>query len=211
MVAAASTEVEEAIERERLRLANDLHDTAGQTLLAIFLLARRWSAEDPVSASRMSRLAELAAAGREEIDLAIKGLTFAPALDHGLLVGLEGLARSFQPETGILVVLDVLEPPRLNLQTERALFRVAHQALVNAWRHARCSTVRISLEERGDGVVLSVTDDGVGMGHRWPRRGPGMGVASMRRAVEEAGGRLQVTNIKPHGVRVEATVPPSGR
>ena len=203
------SEPAEALGRERERLAGDLHDTVGQTLLAISLLGRRWASLEPgsVHADRLVRLAELASAGTQELGLVIRGLTFSPDLRQGLDLGLERLARAFQQDTGICVLLDVDPGLEVDAAIEGALFRVAHQALANAWRHARCATVRIELRRTAAAAVISVTDDGVGLGRRWERRGPGMGIAGMRRAIDEVGGRLRVRNIRPHGVRIEATVP----
>jgi signal transduction histidine kinase len=90
--------------------------------------------------------------------------------------------------------------------TERALSRVAHESLGNAWRHARCSVVRIALSFDESAVTLTVTDDGTGLTESIPDRGR-VGTSSMRRAVNEAGGTFRMRNGRPRGTVVEAEVP----
>ena len=198
-----------AVASERDRMAADLHDTVGQLFVAIGLLARRHmeQIDDDAVTERIRRLAELADGGKWELEQAIRALAFVPAERRGLLPALRGLAHSFEQDSGISVLLESIgRPARLSPAIERALYRVAHEALTNAWRHARCSFVRLELEFAGDEVALRITDDGVGLGPRLRDRGPGLGIMSMRRAVAEVNGILRVRNAARHGVRVEARV-----
>ena len=100
---------------------------------------------------------------------------------------------------------------RLAPRVEQAIYRVAHEALINAWRHARCGVVRAELRFERDGVTLRVQDDGVGLQLRHPDQGVHMGIDGMRRAMTEVDGSLRVRTARPRGVVVEARVSVSSR
>lgn len=212
-------EVEEAargtaLAHERDRIAGDLHDTAGQLFVAIQLLARREAEKlqaGSEAATRFRRLADLAEQGKWEIDHAIDALAFFPAARHGLVPAVRSLASSFQSDSELDVIVDVFgRPVRLSPRAERALYRVVHESLANAWRHARCSVVRIALSFERQHVHLTVTDDGTGLTETIPDRGR-VGTSNMRRAVNEVGGTFHIRNARPRGVVVEAEIPRDGR
>lgn len=199
-----------AVGAERDRMAADLHDTVGQLFVAIGLLARRQAEHldsDSPLVERVLRLAELADGGKWELEQAIRALAFVPAERRGLLPSLRALAHSFESDSGISVLVECTgRPSRLSPAVERAMYRVANEALTNAWRHARCSFVRMELAFSAQEVALRITDDGVGLSPRLRDRGPGLGIMSMRRAIAEVDGILRVRNAARHGVRVEAKV-----
>jgi signal transduction histidine kinase len=196
--------------QERDRIAADLHDTAGQLFVAIQLLARREAEKlspDSHWTARFQRLAELADQGKWEIDQAIEALAFFPAARRGLVPAIKSRAASFRADSGLDVIVDVTgRPVRLSPKAERALYRVVHESLANAWRHARCSVVRIALGFDKTSVVLTVTDDGMGLTESIPDRGR-IGTNSMRRAVNDVGGTFRIRNARPRGAVVEAEIP----
>ena len=130
-----------------------------------------------------------------------------PEARRGLPPALASLARAFQEDSGIQVLLDVTGEPRpIAPEAERALYRVAHEATINAWRHARCAVIRIELAYTGPTATLRIRDDGVGLGPRSGDHTGGGGLRNLRRAVLDVGGEVSVRNADPRGVVVEATV-----
>jgi signal transduction histidine kinase len=212
-------DIEEAVRgrelaEERDRIAADLHDTAGQLFVAIQLLARREAEQltpDSHWRGRFLRLAELAGQGKWEIGQAIDALAFFPAARRGLVPAVKSLAASFRSDSGLDVIVDVAgRPVRLPARAERALYRVVHESLANAWRHARCSVVRVALSFEKTSVRLTVTDDGTGLTETIPDRGR-VGANSMRRAVTDIGGTFHIRNARPRGAIVEAEIPKDRR
>jgi signal transduction histidine kinase len=202
---------DQAVAAERDRLAGDLHDTTGQRFVALGLLAHRLAEQLPADsdlARQALRLSSLAEQGKQEIAQALRALAFLPAR-RGFVASLRALARSTAEDSGIEVEVAVHgRRARLSNRAEHALYRVAHEALANAWRHAGCTAVNIDLRYEADATVLRVQDDGSGL--RGPHR-PGIGITSMRRLVRDAGGSLRVSKVRPHGTRVEATMPKEHR
>jgi len=201
---------ERAVASERDRIAMDLHDTVGQHLVGIGLFARRCADGLPGDSrwsERLRELADLADDGKWEIQQSIRALSFVPSGPEGLVPAVRSLASSFQSDSGITVCVDVRgEPAPLSVSVERALYRVANEALTNAWRHARCAFVRVEIAFSPDEVRLLIRDDGIGLDPRGATRGLSIGITAMRRAVAEVDGLLHVRNATPRGVTVEATV-----
>ncbi|MGH2739168.1 MAG: ATP-binding protein [Actinomycetota bacterium] len=78
---------------------------------------------------------------------------------------------------------------------------------MNAWRHSRCSVIRVDLSFDPDEVRLRVLDDGVGVSRRHEQRDSWVGLRGMKRVLGEVGGSLRVANMRPRGVVVQASVP----
>src|SRR5690606_7923162 len=91
---------------------------------------------------------------------------------------------------------------------EEAVLRVAQEALHNALRHAEADRVDVTLDRRGCGAVLRVTDDGSGFDPRTVRRaGRHLGLVSMRDRASGVGGRLSVESEPGKGTTIELEVP----
>ena len=203
-------ERERAVTAERERLAADLHDSAGQLFVALGLLARRLAdtLPDETTADQARRLATLADQGREEIVHVLRALTFVPAARRGLAPSVQELAASLAADSGLVIDVEVLgAAARLPSVKEQALFRVAHEALANAWRHAHCDRVRVELRFEAHEVVLRVEDDGVGLGDGPSRDGLHLGVNGMKRVMTEVGGTVELGDGVLRGAVVLARVP----
>jgi signal transduction histidine kinase len=204
-----------AVADERERIASDLHDSVEQIFVAQGLLARRHLEElsaDSPWAARLRRLAELADQGQWEIERTVRALAFVPTGRRSLPSSLRALARSIEADSGIAIIVEATGAPRqVTAEVERALYRVAHEALTNAWRHARCAVIRLELLFDDAGVLLRIVDDGVGLSARHRYDGVHVGVDGMRRAVGLVGGSLRVRHARSRGVVVEARVSSTAR
>jgi len=86
------------------------------------------------------------------------------------------------------------------------LYHLAREATVNAIKHGRAKNVVISLEDRDDGEVLTVTDDGIGIPEPAPRKG-GMGLTIMAQRAKLIGGRFEIKRATPTGTTVSCYLP----
>ena len=199
-----------ALAAERDRIRADLHDTAGQMFVALGLLGARHVEElEPGSeaAARAERLVELASQGKWAIDQAIRALAFVPTSDRGLVASLHALARSVESDSGITIGTTVRRIRDLDEQVELALYRVAAEALMNAWRHGDARSITVDLDERDGNVVLTVADDGVGFSGSERRDGSHRGILGMRRVMATVGGCVRIHDGESGGAIVIANVP----
>ena len=92
---------------------------------------------------------------------------------------------------------------RLDSTIEAAVYFLCSEALANAVKHAKATTVTIGVTRSGDQLVVEVADDGIGGAE--PARGTGLrGLADRIAAL---GGRLSVESLPPNGTRLLAEIP----
>jgi signal transduction histidine kinase len=198
-VAALSRDAGVAAERERLAL--ELHDTIAQSLTGIVMLAERARRRHPDDAT----LAVLEDTAREALS-ETRGLVAAGApvpLDGGLSAAVATLAARFTRETGVLVDATVhAEVPR---ELEVVLLRCAQEALANVRKHAAAGRVVLRVTVADDTVLLTVADDGVGLGA--DPTAHGFGIAGMRDRLRLVGGSLELTDEPPSGARLSVRIP----
>ena len=95
--------------------------------------------------------------------------------------------------------------PALSPEVELVIYRVAQEALTNAFRHADASQMRVALERTQDDViVLRVSDDGRGLPAALPT--PASGLAGMRERAILIGGKIEIQSPPGAGVEVRLTV-----
>lgn len=201
-----STNVVEAREEERRRIARELHDELGQRLTALKMeLAALRAASAAAGGTQIDNMLgmvdeTLASVRRISADLRPMMLD-----DLGLNAAIEWLARDAARRLGIEVTvrLGANEPP-LDDRVATAAFRMVQEALTNVARHARASDVQIELRQHDGELELTVHDNGVGYPDDALRREGSFGLVGMRERAAMLGGRVELGN--PHGGGARLTV-----
>lgn len=205
-----------AMMEERHRLARDLHDSVAQNLYSLVLQSRatlnaagRLAVGDGTAlADRLATISTLAEAALADMRSAITELR-APssAGDSGLAVAVRDHAAAVAERAGIDVRVSVPpEPILLSLPAERELFWTIAEALTNSIRHARATSVEITIATSAEQKLsLTVSDDGIGFDPTQDRPGH-VGLAGMRERVERLGGQLSVES-SSRGTVICAVVP----
>jgi two-component system sensor histidine kinase UhpB len=205
--------VMQAQERERQRVARELHDQTGQTLtheiISLDLLLERTA--DSEARQQIEAVKRTLEQTLEEVHRMAQDLRPSVLDDLGLVPALRTLARQGAgPEVRLQV--EGLHG-RLPLPIETALYRIAQEALINAVKYARAAHIDIRLESHdGTGVRLSVRDDGVGFD---PRRLPataeagraGLGLFGMRERATLLHGTLEVHSQPAKGTEIIVQLP----
>jgi PAS domain S-box-containing protein len=205
---ASRSRIVAATDAARRRLERNLHDGAQQRLAALSLslrLAETRLPDEPEKAADLLKAArdELARALDELRELA-RGLHPNVLTDRGLGPALESLVvRSPFP-----VEVDAPEE-RLAPAIEAAAYYVAAEALANVakYAHAASACVRIAVDDDDDGVVVEVTDDGIGGAD--PSRGSGL--KGLEDRVAALDGTLEVESPPGAGTRIRARIPTARR
>ncbi|MFI2199945.1 sensor histidine kinase [Streptomyces sp. NPDC020192] len=201
---------------ERERLAREIHDTLAQGLSSIQLLLRAAERTLPgapenaarhVGQARQAAVDSLAEARRFVAALAppaLEGSTLADALERlCTTTGTRHHLTARFHRTG--------DPAALPTAHEVALLRVAQSALANTVRHARATTVEVTLGRVADQVTLTVADDGTGFDPgRLPLPDPetgGFGLPAMQARIRALGGTLTIDSAPTHGTTLTARLP----
>ena len=204
-----SAHLESAKEEERERIARDIHDELGGTLVAVKFEVARLAAKAPaelsVHARRASELVDdaIATAGRVARELR-PGILKA----FGLAAAIECQAEDFSARTGIPCTVrcaDLEIAP--DAETATALFRVFQEALTNVAKHARAGSVEVRLTQEGNETVLEVIDDGCGVEEDDLSKPRSFGLRGMRERVHGLGGTMAIGTARPSGTRVCIRVP----
>jgi signal transduction histidine kinase len=182
-----------AVHEERSRVAAELHDSVGALLFAIGsgVAGLAESAQgDPQLAARLQRLRSQANEASTALRESLRTLRASPAV-LALSVALRSDCTAFTDRTGLpaeLVVLDDL--PVLPTSRSEVLVAGVREALLNVEKHAAASAVVVTAAARpGGGLVIAVTDDGIGLP---PQHEPGIGLTSTADAAGRLGGSVRV-------------------
>lgn len=212
-----TTQVIEAQEGERQRIARELHDDTAQILFAQLLnvSALKSSPHEAVrqTAENLETLTVEAIEGVRRLALELR----PPALDDlGVREALGDLAQRFSENTGVHVELEVNGTrDRLAPDAELVLYRVAQEAMTNIVKHAGATEARIVLTRLPGRVDLSVDDNGTGFDPAVARprdsRGLGLGLFGMEERVVLVGGSLAIRSLVPNGTRVAVSLPIAAR
>ncbi|MFH1057293.1 MAG: PAS domain S-box protein [Pseudomonadota bacterium] len=198
-------------ERERRRIASDLHDGLGQELALM----------------RIKLAALVGAPGkpnkkgiREIITMMDKALLGARALswdlsapmlrELGLGPALEWLAEQTHEKHGVKTVFHSEgEGKDISQTLANSLFRMARELVMNAVKHAHCELIRVGLVWAARQVVLTVEDDGIGFDvSRLERQlDKGFGLFNIRGVVDSWGGVTLIQSLPGYGSRVRLEAP----
>ncbi|GHH94506.1 GAF domain-containing sensor histidine kinase [Streptomyces capillispiralis] len=200
------------IAEERSRLAHELHDAVSQKLFSLRLTAQaaaRLVDRDPSRAKgELQQVAALAAEAADELRAAVVELRPAALDEDGLVATLRTQIQVLDRAHSARVTFTGHGVRALPATQEEAVLRVAQEALHNALRHSGGDHVDVTLDRRGAGAVLRVSDDGSGFDPRIVRSaGRHLGLVSMRDRASGVGGRLTVESAPGKGTTIEMEVP----
>ncbi|MDQ0759642.1 GAF domain-containing sensor histidine kinase [Streptomyces canus] len=200
------------IAEERSRLAHELHDAVSQKLFSLRLTAQAAAAlvdRDPSRAKdEMQQVAMLAAEATDELRAAVVELRPAALDEDGLTATLRTHVQVLDRAHTARVTFAARSFRALPAAQEEAMLRVAQEALHNALRHSGAAHVDVTVDRRGGGAVLRVTDDGSGFDPQSVRRaGRHLGLVSMRDRTSGVGGTLTVESAPGKGTTIEMEVP----
>jgi signal transduction histidine kinase len=205
-----SVQLGEAYEKERRRLAQDLHDEIGHDLIVLKLYTEVIALD-----LKKGDISQLRRKLKESVTLiqhalkSVRHLTFdlGPAVwnEQGFVPAVRLYARQFAKRTGIKVRLDAARmQAHLPARCETALYKVLQGALSNVVAHADAHSVKITLANGRDSVTMKIEDDGRGfnVGRKLGVARQSYGLRAMRERVELLGGAIHFTS-RPARLRAE--------
>lgn len=207
-----------AREMEAARISRDLHDEIGQVLTSLKIDLSRLPAccppgqqTQPCSAKLRDDVAAINRQIGAAVDLVrrISSELRPVVLDKlGLTAALEWQAREIEAHTDLVVQVEAENAnPALNEIVAVTLFRIAQEALTNVIRHAEASIIEIELKTADERVILTVSDNGVGIAARSIDTIESLGIIGMRERAMLINGRLSIQGTPGKGTTVTVTAP----
>ena len=188
-------------EEVQQRIASDLHDSTCQHLIAASLnvMRLRRAMRDNASAEK---LIDGIDASIDQAQREIRAFTYLlhpqNLLTDGLKSTTEQFVNGFSARTSLKTSLEIApEVDQLSYERQRAVLRVLQEALMNVFRHAQATQVKVAMETKDTYFKLRVTDNGRGMPINQARSGPkaisfGVGIPAMRARLRQLGGTLEI-------------------
>lgn len=197
-----------AREEERRRLRRDLHDGLGPQLASQTLgleAVSQMIEKDPEGAQQLlDSLKQQSHEATTDVRRLVYNLR-PPTLDELGLVGALQQSANRLGRNGLHFTFALDEPlPELPAAVETAAYRIVQEAMTNVVRHAQATKALVRLNHAGDQLILSVSDNGVGLSEEPPS---GVGLQSIRERAAELNGLFQITSNPNGGTIVEAKLP----
>jgi signal transduction histidine kinase len=204
--------VTEAEERERERLAHELHDDFGQRLTALLMKLQMARAMPERMPGAIEESATMVEGLLRDVRTVSRGLR-PPLLDEvGLLPALRALCELHSGAPEIALAIEVPDAvARLPHSMELAAYRVFQEAIANVVHHAQATKATLRVAHVDDHLVIVLSDDGCGFDTRAAGRaaaaGQHLGLVGMRERAAFIGAELQVRSAPRHGTTVRLRIP----
>ena len=203
-----------AQERERMRIARELHDETCQTIVALSFRLESALGELPESGTR-ARLEEVKGlAGRALDDLHRVIFDLRPSIldDLGLLAAVRWYAARHIEPLGIAVRCEFEDvESRVPKDVATAVFRIVQEALLNVARHAKAENVLLQIAADEKRLLIEIEDDGQGFDPKSvelpSETGRGLGLLGMRERVEILGGKMSLDSAPGEGAHITLEIP----
>jgi two-component system sensor histidine kinase UhpB len=209
-----ASQIIQAQEQERQRIARELHDETSQVLTSL-LISLTLLEESVETQEARERIADTRALAHSTLR-AIRNLSIdlrPSALDDlGLLPALRWYMKEYQKKCSIEVEFHATGfKERLPAEMETALYRIVQECLTNTAKHANARRVTIALKEETDGVYARITDDGQGFDYeallKTPGQERGLGLAGMNERAVLLDGILNIHATPEQGTIIEVSIP----
>jgi two-component system NarL family sensor kinase len=198
------TQVMDAEDRARRRIAQLIHDDALQSLLA----ANQELMEAAPGRAGVTRAHEVVSASIADLREALLALHPVTLERGGLEQAIGAVARQAERQGGFTVAVEL--DPAATSQHDALVLALARELLANATHHSEAASVTLKLAADGDDVVLAVADDGRGMDPARPREALAaghIGLASVIQRAEAAGGEYTLETAPGAGTTIRVRLP----
>jgi signal transduction histidine kinase len=201
-----------AQEKERSRLASEIHDDFSQRLALLALGLE--NAEEAIGTSpgeavrQVHNLLNSASEIGADLHTLSHRLHSSTLEALGLVPGVSALCKEFAVQQGIEIdFLPENIPPSVHPDVALCLFRIVQEGLRNLKKHSGVASARVRLRGAGEKLLVLVCDEGVGFDVQQLKKQEGLGIRSMEERAYSLGGRFEIHSEPGKGTRIEAWVP----
>ncbi|MEQ9101884.1 MAG: tetratricopeptide repeat protein [Imperialibacter sp.] len=187
----------EGQEKERLRIAEELHDRLGSLLSAIKLNFNGWIGKRDLSQDEVedysAKTSGLLDEAVTEVRRVSHNLSTGQVSRYGLVGSMEDLAATVNRSDSIkMKVLHFNLGERLPIELETGIYRIVQEMLANVLKHANAKEFTVQLSKTDNSVILTAEDDGKGFDYKEARKRGGIGLHNIDNRVKKFGGQFSV-------------------
>ncbi|MCG3150106.1 MAG: hypothetical protein PCFJNLEI_03577 [Verrucomicrobiae bacterium] len=204
----AELERRHALERERARIARDIHDDVGAGLTEVALLSELAQAEPAGSAEHLERIFQRSRELTQSLDEIVWAINPRNDTLEGFLAYLGDFAQGFLAAAGIACRLDFpRDPPVLSIPANfrHQLWLAVKEALHNIVKHAGATEVQLRVDFLRGELCVTIQDNGVGFSESSAVSASGDGLANLELRLQEIGGQVQRASAPEQGTRLRLT------
>jgi PAS domain S-box-containing protein len=212
MLSSLSQKLIEAQERERIRIARELHDDINQRMALLAVNLHVLSQKPPASAAELRRSIS------KESEMVTELVRDVEALSHrlhsskleylGLAVAGASFCQKLSEHQKVKIDFHSDGIPRdLPQEVSLCLFRIMQEALQNGIKHSGAQRFEVHLSRERNTIRLSVRDSGIGFDLDAAIKGRGVGLSSMQERAKLIGGELLIESRPQHGTTIQVRAP----
>jgi PAS domain S-box-containing protein len=213
-----SSQLLTAQEKERSRISRELHDELGQALAVLKLKLRfvekHLAAEQEDLKKECGQSIEYVDQVIEEVRRLSRDLSPSILEDLGLSNALQWLINNFSRNNNLSISLhkeDIDMDHLFSQDLQIILYRIFQEAFTNIERHSQANLGSVSIKKRGEGLYVSVEDNGKGFDITETLKSDvtrqGMGLVTMQERARMLGGALEIVSEKGKGTRIDVYIP----
>ena len=205
-----SAQIVETEEKERSRLARELHDQVGQSLALLGFnlnqIKDQYQKKREIDLNQVDKTQNILLEVTGSIRDVMNDLRPAILDDYGLHAALHWSIDQFSDSTGVKASFSGVKlTPRLDRNKEVTLFRITQEALTNITLHSEATRVQVSLTSSRNEVVLTIEDNGIGfdsLALRGHEDGRGWGLVNLTERVGLIQGSLDIQTAPRSGTKL---------
>ena len=221
--------MDEVREEEKAKLAREIHDELGHTLIALTMAVRRLKStasknfnqpevnsslikDSPIKSVELNKQFDEIKALLMQASSTSRSIMsdLRPSVleDFGLAAAIEWLAHEFEIHHQTLCIVRGAQPPdSISPTIAIAVFRIVQESLTNIAKHAKAKKVQIKLSSNNGLLKVEIIDDGVGLQSGWDKKEGSFGFQGMRERAMSFNGEISVANGKKSGVVLRLHIP----
>ena len=207
-----SFHLEAAKEEERERIARDIHDELGSTLVAIkfqiALLSAKLPEQPPGLHDKARTIEGMLDRAMGTVSRVARELRPGILKEFGLSAAIECQAEDFSLRTGITCLVHSDDDDiQLDEPASLALFRIFQEALTNVAKHAHASLVSVNLRRERNAIVLEIRDNGRGISEADLNKPRSFGLRGIRERISSLSGEFSIGPAEQGGSHIVLSIP----
>jgi PAS domain S-box-containing protein len=199
-------------DQERTYIAREIHDELGQQLTVLIMdvraLNKKLNHADESIKQKIRDIVDLLEAAVKSVRRISSELRPGLLHDLGLVAAMEWHLKEFEKKSGIKTIFnEPKEELKMPDPIKNGLFRIFQESLTNAGRHANANNIYVTLEPKGQELILSIEDDGQGFEKKEVASKQTLGILGMKERSQMMGGNFEIRSTPGKGAIVIVAVP----